>query len=130
MRVASLLRATAVGALSLFAAGTTFPGAANANLVLGKSGAVQTPADAFFDLGAQGFGTAPRLLTLQTSGVETGNVTPVDVVHGDAVPGANKSTTPTLATLGWDAQSVVIADAIAIHGGGFGVAARQRQCRL
>jgi len=103
MRVASLLRTTAVGALSLFAAGTTFPGAANANLVLGKSGAVQTPADAFFDLGAQGFGTAPRLLTLQTSGVETGNVTPVDVVHGDAVPGANKSTTPTLATLGWTA---------------------------
>ena len=34
MKFASLLRATAVGALALFAAGTTFPGAANANLVL------------------------------------------------------------------------------------------------
>jgi hypothetical protein len=87
-------------------------------------------AESFTNLGAQGFGAAPRMLTLQTNDVETGNVTPVDVVHGDAVSGANKSTTPTLATLGWDAQSVVIADAIAIHGGGFGVAARQRQCRL
>src|SRR5262249_39306465 len=45
---------------------------------------------------------APRLLTLQTNTVETGSVTPVDVVNGDAVPGANKSTTPTLATLGWN----------------------------
>jgi hypothetical protein len=41
------------------------------------------------------------MLTLQTNTVETGSVTPVDVTNGDAVPGANKSTTPTLATLGW-----------------------------
>jgi len=61
-----------------------------------------TPAAAFIGLGAQGFGNAPRMLTLQTNTVETGSVTPVDVVHNDAVPGANKSTTPTLATLGWD----------------------------
>src|SRR5262249_1686341 len=61
----------------------------------------------FTDLGAQGFGTAPRMLTLQTNGVETGSVTPIDVVHDDAVPGANKSTTPTLATLGWDAGNRV-----------------------
>jgi len=47
------------------------------------------------------------MLTLQTNGVETGNVTPVDVVHGDAVPGANKSTTPTLAALGWNSGSQV-----------------------
>src|SRR6516162_5453362 len=103
MRVASLLRATAVGALSLFAAGTTFPGAANANLVLGKEGVATTPAASFTDISAQGFGNVPRLLTLQTSTVETGSVTPDGVVHDDAIAGANKSTTPTLATLGWTA---------------------------
>src|SRR5262249_11423123 len=37
----------------------------------------------------------------------TGSVTPVDVVNGDAVPGADKSTTPTLATLGWNFGSQV-----------------------
>ena len=103
MRVASLLRTTAVGALSLFAAGTTFPGAANANLVLGKEGVATTPAASFTDISAQGFGNVPRLLTLQTSTVETGSVTPDGVVHDDAIAGANKSTTPTLATLGWTA---------------------------
>jgi hypothetical protein len=60
-----------------------------------------TPADSFVDLGAQGFGNAPRMLTLQTNTFESGGVTPIDVVNGDAVPGANKSTTPTLGTLGW-----------------------------
>src|SRR5262249_40911712 len=82
-------------------------GAANADLILVQVGAggVVTPAPtvaaSFTDITAQGFGNAPRLLTLQTNTIETGNVTPIDVVHGDAVPGANKSTTPTLATLGW-----------------------------
>src|SRR5262245_35824515 len=66
-----------------------------------------TVAGSFTDIGAQGFGSAPRLLTLQTNTVETGNVTPVDVVHGDAVPGANKSTTPTLATLTWNSGAAV-----------------------
>lgn len=61
-----------------------------------------TVAASFTDLGGQGFGNAPRMLTLQTSGVETGSVTPVNVTNGDAIPGADKSTTPTLATLGWD----------------------------
>ena len=80
-------------------------GAANANLVLvGGNPPVQvsTVAASFTDLGAQGFGNAPRMLTLQTNTVETGSVTPVDVTNGDAVPGANKSTTPTLAALGWN----------------------------
>ena len=80
-------------------------GAANANLVLvGGNPPVQvsTVAASFTDLGSQGFGAAPRMLTLQTNTVETGSVTPVDVTNGDAVPGANKSTTPTLAALGWN----------------------------
>ena len=68
---------------------------------------VSTVAASFTDLGSQGFGAAPRMLTLQTNTVETGSVTPVDVTNGDAVPGANKSTTPTLATLGWNTGSQV-----------------------
>src|SRR5262245_24316975 len=79
------------------------PSVARADLVLING----TPAASFTDLGAQGFGTAPRMLTLQTNTVETGSVTPVDVVNGDAVPGANKSTTPTLSTLGWISGSKV-----------------------
>jgi len=101
MKLASLLRASAVGALSLFAAGTTFPGSAHADLVLGLAGVATTPTAAFTDIGAQGFGNAPRMLTEQTNGFESGSVTPIDVVHGDAIAGANKSTTPTLGTLGW-----------------------------
>ena len=92
--------------VSLFAMGiaiAAMPSVARADLVL--IGA--TPAESFRDLGAQGFGAAPRLLTLQTTGVETGSVTPVDVEHGDAIDGANKSTTPTLGTLGWTSGAQV-----------------------
>ena len=44
---------------------------------------------------------------MQTNDFESGSVTPVDVVHGDAVTGANKSTTPTLSTLGWTSGAKV-----------------------
>lgn len=107
MKLASLLRATtAVSALSLSAAGTIFPGTANANLILVGGtplAQVSTLADSFVDLKAQGFGNNPRLLTLQTSGIETGFATPVNVNNGDAVPneGGNKTNTPTLTALGW-----------------------------
>jgi hypothetical protein len=76
---------------------------ASANLVLIGG----TPAASFVDLGSQGFGAAPRLLTLQTNTVETGSVTPIDVTVGDAVPGANKSTTPTLSALKWSSGARV-----------------------
>jgi hypothetical protein len=66
-----------------------------------------TPAASFVDLGAQGFGNAPRLLTLQTHPFESGGVTPVDVVNGDAVPGSNKSSTPTLSATGWTSGAQV-----------------------
>jgi hypothetical protein len=66
-----------------------------------------TPAMSFVDLGAQGFGNAPRLLTEQTNTFESGSVTPIDVVHGDAIAGANKSTTPTLSALGWTSGAQV-----------------------
>ena len=76
---------------------------ARADLVLMDANGTQVvnPAASLTDLGAQGFATAPRMLTLQTEIVETGSVLPVDAAQGDAVSGANKSTTPTLATLGW-----------------------------
>jgi hypothetical protein len=70
---------------------------AQANLVLSGGSVVNS----FTDLGAQGFGNAPRLLTLQTDTFESGSVIPIDQEQGDAVDGANKSTTPLLSTLGW-----------------------------
>jgi hypothetical protein len=85
-------------------------GAANASLVLvGGNPPVQvnTVAASFTNIGAQGFGNAPRLLTIETNTVETGSVTPVNVVHDDAVSGANKSSTPTLSALGWNFGSQV-----------------------
>jgi len=41
------------------------------------------------------------MLTLQFKGTESGSVVPLDMEQGDAVPGPNKSTTPTLSQLGW-----------------------------
>src|SRR5262245_57527660 len=97
----------------LLAAGflCSLAGAANADLVR-VGGNPPLPvgtnvAASFTDIGAQGFGTAPRLLTLQDNTFEFGSVTPVNVTHDGAVPGANKSTTPTLATLGWNTGSQV-----------------------
>ena len=94
-----------LGAVAAFVS----PPVAQASLILidANGNPVNTVAGSFVDLGAQGFGAAPRMLTLQTNDVETGFVTPVDVAHGDAVPGANKSTTPTLATLDWGAGNQV-----------------------
>ena len=85
------------------------PRVAHASLILTTSTGqpAGSVAASFTDIGAQGFGNAPRMLTLQTNGVETGNVTPVNIVHGDAVSGANKSTTPTLSALSWDSGAEV-----------------------
>jgi hypothetical protein len=81
---------------------------AHANLILVQNSPTgptpaATVAASFVDLTAQGFGNNPRLLTLQTDGVETGSVTPVNQNQGDAIPnnGGNKSNTPTLSALGW-----------------------------
>jgi len=85
-------------------------GAANASLILVGGNppvGVSTVAASFTDIGAQGFGAAPRLLTLQDNGFEFGSVTPVNVVHDGAVSGANKSSTPTLSALGWNFGSQV-----------------------
>lgn len=92
------------GAATLFATGLLSSGVAHANLILVGGNPpvpVATPAASFTDLGSQGFGAAPRMLTLQTDTFEFGSVTPINVVHDDAIAGANKSTTPTLSTLGW-----------------------------
>jgi hypothetical protein len=94
-----------LGAVAAFVS----PPVAQASLILidANGQPVNTVAESFVDLGAQGFGAAPRMLTMQTTGVETGSVTPVDVVHDDAIAGANKSTTPTLAALDWGAGDQV-----------------------
>ena len=76
---------------------------AQANLILVGG----TPQASFTDIGGQGFGAAPRMLTEQTKDLESGFETPVDVEHGDAIDGANKSNTPTLADLGWDSGAHV-----------------------
>jgi hypothetical protein len=80
------------------AAVVVMSGVAQASLILTPG---PTPADSFVPLGAQGFGNAPRLLTLEDNTFEFGSVTPGDVVHDGAKSGADKSTTPTLGTLGW-----------------------------
>jgi hypothetical protein len=80
----------------------------------------------FVDIGAEGFGNAPRLLTLQTpngqTGAQVGAVTPSaggPVVSGDAIAGANKSTTPTVGDLGWFGGSgVAIGYNLNQNGGG------------
>src|SRR5262245_30334184 len=85
--------------------------AAQANLILIKPDgtAATTVAQSFTDIGAQGFGNNPWLLTIQTKGIETVSVTPINVNNGDAVPnsGGNKSNTPTLSELEWTSGNKV-----------------------
>ncbi len=78
----ALLLATAAAAVGL-----SLTNAAYADLVLVGG----SPEPAFLDLGAQG-GAVPRLLTLRTSGLESGSITPVDIPANSE--GADKSSTP------------------------------------
>lgn len=73
----------------------------------GSSGTDATACGEFVDLGSQGFGHDPRLLTLQTNGFESGAGTPSGVT-GDAVSGADKTNTPPVAVLGWQNGSNVL----------------------
>jgi hypothetical protein len=89
---------SALMGLLISTAAVAFSGSnARADLVL--SGA--TPSASFVDLGAQGFGNAPRLLTLQTSPFESGAVSGTGVTSGDAISGSNKASAPTLNAVGW-----------------------------
>ena len=99
MKTKLIMLLASTAALVAFAS----PPVAHASLILVTSTGqpAATVAQSFVDIGAQGFGNAPRMLTLQTSTVETGSVTPVDVVHNDAISGTDKSSTPTLGSLGW-----------------------------
>lgn len=78
--------------------------------------ATQAKADFVFegqqDLSGLGFGNDPRLLTQHTptggsTDIETGAAVPFNQATGDAVPGANKTNTPTLSALGWAAGNQV-----------------------
>jgi hypothetical protein len=59
----------------------------------------------FLDLGAEGFGDAHRLLTLQTTPLEVGSTVAgpggTTTLTGDAVSGADKSAVANAGTLGW-----------------------------
>lgn len=103
------LKSIGFAALAVGAALAVTAPKAQADIILTQANGTPAAsvAESFVDLGAQGFGNAPRLLTLQTNGVESGGVTPVNVTNDDAVPGTNKSTTPTLATLGWSSGAAV-----------------------
>src|SRR5262245_23583868 len=103
---------------------------ARADLVLfdngvGFDGCTTTNCRSFTDLGAQGFGSFPRLLTLQTNTYEQGQAAP-DGSGGTTYPtfpnagaptltgtndaiqsGNNKASSPTLAGLGWTSASNV-----------------------
>lgn len=120
MNIKSVLLASAI-ALAMTAS-------AHANLILVEPGGT-TPAPSvaasFTDLGATGFGHAPRLLTMQMNGVENGSVTPVNVTVGDAIAGADKSTTPTLSTLGWSSGANVGIGFNADQTGGTGITMQQ-----
>lgn len=93
-------------AVFAFAVLAAMSGVAEADLILIQpdGSPAATVAASFTDIGAQGFGNNPRLLTMQTNGFEDGSVTPVNQPQGDAVPnsGGNKSNTPTLSALGWN----------------------------
>jgi len=92
---------------------------ANANLVLFDNPTQPNSGDAvsqsFIDLGAQGFGNAPAMLTLHNKDIETGGVAPTGVAGGTAIVGSgdaetngnNKAAAPTLASLGWTAGNKV-----------------------
>jgi len=90
-------------------AGTAMISPASANLVqFDAPGTCDTAAAShcgqFVDIGSLGFGNAPRLLTLQEEPAQSGFVTPSatgPVVHGNAIPGDNKASTPTVGSLGW-----------------------------
>jgi len=99
MRVLSSA-AVAVAALGFL---SLAPTDAKADLVLFGG----TTTTAFQNLGAQGFGAAPRLLTEQQSPFESGSVSGTGVVFGDAISGSNKSSAPTLGFVGWTSGSNV-----------------------
>ena len=75
----------------------------------------------FVDIGSLGFGNAPRMLTLQNNPTQIGASTPLeaDFASGDAIAGANKTTVPTLGSLGWDpGEFVAIGYNLAQNSGG------------
>lgn len=89
--------------LLIAASAFVFTTPAQADLVLVGG----TPTSSFGDFTAQGFGNAPRQLTLQTNGLESGGVTGTGVLTGDAVSGSNKSGTTTISAAGWTSGSTV-----------------------
>jgi len=103
--------------IAVFAVLAATSGVAHADLILIGG----TPVASFTDLGGNGFGNAPRMLTLQDMDYEFGSVTPVGVVHDGAISGDNKSGTPTLGSLGWISGSEVGVGFNSTQSGGTGI---------
>jgi len=90
---------------------------ANADLIRfdnpNQSNAASANVQSFVDFQGIGFGAAPRVLTLQTNGIQAGSVGPdasadgIFVTGGAVDNGNNKASAPSLADLGWQAGSVV-----------------------
>jgi hypothetical protein len=84
---------------------------AKADLVLfnpaDPGGTSGTPTTSFIDVSGFGFGAIHRLVTLQTTGMETGNSAVLDTAQGQAISGADKVATPTLSELGWLSRDAV-----------------------
>ena len=85
--------------LAMFASLAIPASSAKADLVRFDTG-LGGNAGSLVDISGIGFGSAPRLLTLQTSPFEAGASTPTGLT-GNAEPGANKSGTVTLGQMGW-----------------------------
>jgi hypothetical protein len=104
LRATTMRRAVFVTAAAILTLPATM---ARANIILSGS----TPAGSFVDLGGQGFGNSPRLLTEQTNCFESGSVAPNGtggvMVTGDAISGSNKANAPTIGSLGWTSGSNV-----------------------
>lgn len=109
-----------LAALALTAA---LPMSAKADLIqfnngTGVDGCVTANCNSFVDLGAQGFGNNPRVLTVQTNTSEQGEVAP-DGAGGVAYPttqfnpnqaiqnGNNKGNAPSVASLNWQSGANV-----------------------
>jgi hypothetical protein len=92
-----------------------------------QSNAASTNTQSFVDFGGIGFGSAPRVLTLQTSPIQTGSVAPANTPDGlaftgDAIDnGQYKGSAPTLGELGWLGGSQIAVGYNSNQTGGSGI---------
>jgi len=122
--------------LLLAAALAAFSSPACANLILfdnpNQPNGGTAVEQSYVDIGGIGFGAAPRVLTLQTAPIQTGSSDPSAPggVTGDAISGADKSSTPTLGDLNWGGASQVAIGYNSNQTGNSGITLSQLSLRL